>query len=67
MESDFTFPKNIKLNSTRKFVMKIPHKRELQLTAFNHSSDIDFVDFMNLYKKRTAESYLFCFLILLLH
>ena len=28
--------------------MKIPNKREL---AFNHSSDIDFENFMNLYKK----------------
>ena len=37
--------------------MKIPHKRELQQIAFNHSSDIDFQDFMNLYKKSTAEQY----------
>ena len=29
--------------------MKIPNKRELQQTAFNHTSDIDFQDFMNLY------------------
>ena len=39
--------------------MKIPNKRELQQTAFNHSSDINFQDFMNLYKKSTAKSYLF--------
>ena len=31
--------------------MKIPNKRELQQIAFSHSSDIDFQDFMNLYKK----------------
>ena len=37
--------------------MKIPNKRELQQTAFNHPSDIDFKDFMNLYKKCTAEPY----------
>ena len=37
--------------------MKIPKKRELQQTAFNHSSDIDFQDFMNLYKKCTAKTY----------
>ena len=35
--------------------MKIPNKRELQQRAFNHSSDIDFQDFMNLYEKATAE------------
>ena len=37
--------------------MKIPNKRELQQVAFNHSSDIDFHDFMDLYKKSTAEPY----------
>ena len=39
--------------------MKIPNKRELQQIASNHWSDIDFKDFMNLYKKCTAKpSYL---------
>ena len=37
--------------------MKIPNKRELQQIAFNHSSDIAFKDFMNLYKKCTAKPY----------
>ena len=39
--------------------MKISDKRELQQIAFNHSSDIDFQDFMNLYKKCTAKPYSF--------
>ena len=39
--------------------MKIPDKTELQQTAFNHSSDIDFQDFINLYKKCTAKPYSF--------
>ena len=39
--------------------MKIANKTELQHIAFNHSSGIDFQDFMNLYKKCTAESYSF--------
>ena len=39
--------------------MKIPNKRELQQISFNHSSDIDFKDFMNLYKKCTAKPYSF--------
>ena len=39
--------------------MKIPNKRELQQIAFNHSSDIDFKDFINLYKKCTAKPYSF--------
>ena len=37
--------------------MKIPNKRELQQIAYNYSSDIDFKDFMNLYKKCTAKPY----------
>ena len=37
-----------RLNSTHYFIMKIPNKQELQQTAFNHSSDINFIDFMNL-------------------
>ena len=39
--------------------MKIPNKRELQQIAFNHSSDIDFQEFMNLYKKCSAKPYSF--------
>ena len=37
--------------------MKIQNKRELQQVAFNHSPDIDFKDFMNLYIKCTAIPY----------
>ena len=39
--------------------MKIPNKCELQQIAFNHSLDIDFKDFINLYKKCTAKPYSF--------
>ena len=39
--------------------MEIPNKQELQLIAFNHSADIGFQDFMNLYLKFTAKSYSF--------
>ena len=49
----------MRLNSTQSFVMKIPNKRELQQIAFNHSWDIDFHDFMNLYTKCTAKLYSF--------
>ena len=37
--------------------MKIANKRELQQIEFNHSSDIFFQGFMNLYKKCTAKPY----------
>ena len=39
--------------------MKTPNKRELQQIAFNQYSNIDFKDFMNLYKKCTAKPYYF--------
>ena len=39
--------------------MKIPSKREIHQIAFSNSSDIDFQDFMNLYKKCTAKPYSF--------
>ena len=35
--------------------MKIPNKRELQQIASNHLCDIDFKDFMKLYKVYTKE------------
>ena len=53
------FQKNIRLNSTHYFVIKIPNKGELQQIAFNYSSDIDFQDFMNFYKKCTTKPYSF--------
>ena len=58
-QSYFAVPKNIRLNSTHCLMIKISNKWELQQIAFNHSSDIDFKDFMNLYKKCTAKPYSF--------
>ena len=51
--------KYIRVNSLHYFAMKIPNKRELHLIAFNHSSDTDFQDFLNLYIKCTAKTYSF--------
>ena len=58
-QSYFKVPKDVQLNTTHFFIMKIPNKRELQQIALNHSSDIDFKDFMNIYKKSTKEPYSF--------
>ena len=58
-QSYFKVPKDVKLNSTHFFMMKIPDKRDLQQIALNHSSDIDFKDFRKIYKKCTAEPYSF--------
>ena len=58
-QSYFAVPKHFSLNSMLYFIMKIPNKQGLQQIAFNHSFDIDFKDFMNLYKKSTAKPYSF--------
>ena len=58
-QSYFKVPKDVRLNSTHFFIMKIPNKRELQQIALNHSSDIDFKDFITIYKKCIAKQYSF--------
>ena len=58
-QSYFKVPKTTRLNATHYFIMKTPNKRERQQIASNHSSDIDFKDFMKLYNHYTKESYLF--------
>ena len=45
------------LNVTHYFLMNIPNKRELQQIASCRSSEIDFKDFMKLYKDYTKEQY----------
>ena len=58
-QSYFKVPKDVRLNSTHFPIMKVPNKRELQQIALNHSSDVDFKDFMQIYKKCTTEPYSF--------
>ena len=56
-QSYFKVPKKVRLNNTYFFIMKIPNKRELQQIPLNHSSDIDFKDSMEIYKKCTVKPY----------
>ena len=58
-KSYFKVPKDVRLNSTHFFIMKIPNKRELQQIALNHSSDISTKDFIKTYKKYTTKPYSF--------
>ena len=58
-QSYFKVPKDVRLNSTHFFIMKIPNKREFDHIAVNHSSNIDSKDFMKIYEKCTAEPYSF--------
>ena len=59
MQSYFKVSKDLRLNSTHFFILKIPNKRELQQIPLNHSADIDFKDFMEIYKKYSKEPYSF--------
>ena len=59
--SYFKVPKDVRLDSTHFFIVKIPNKRELQQIALNLSSDIKFKNFIKIYKKCTAEPC--CFLV----
>ena len=56
-KSYFKVPKDVRLNTTHFFISKISNKRELQQIAINHSSDIDFKDFIKIYKKCTDDPY----------
>ena len=58
-QSCFAVPKYIRLISRHYSILKIPNKSELQQIVFNHSSDIDFEDLMNLYEKYTEGPYSF--------
>ena len=55
----FRVPEEFTLNTKYFFIMKIPNKRELEQITLNHSSDIDFKDFMKIYKRFTVEPYSF--------
>ena len=58
-QSYFSVPKDARLNSTHYLVMKISNKRELQNIAINHSADIDYQDFIKIYRECTKEPYNF--------
>ena len=58
-QSYFKVPKDVRLNATHFFITRILSKIELQQIVINHSSDISTEDFVNIYRKCTAEPYSF--------
>ena len=58
-QSYFSVPKDVRLNSTHYLIMKINNKRELQNIAINHSADIDYQDFIKIYRECTKQPYNF--------
>ena len=58
-QSYFSVPKHVRLNSTHYLIMKINNKREPQNISINHSADIDYKDFLKIYRECTKEPYKF--------
>ena len=55
IQSCFPAPKHVRLKSSHYLIIKINSKRELQNIATNHSADIDYKDFVKIYRECTKE------------
>ena len=55
-QSYFSVPKDVRINY---LIMKINNRRELQNIGYNHSADIDYKDFMKIYRECTKEPFNF--------
>ena len=58
-QSYFFVPKDFGINSRRYLITKINNKRELRNIAANHSADIDYNNFVKIYRECTKEPYFF--------
>ena len=58
-QSYFFVPKDVRLNSTHYLIMKMNSTKELQNIAINHSGDIDYQDFINIYRECVKEPFNF--------
>ena len=58
-QSYFSVPKDVRLNSTHYLIMKINNRKELQNNAINHFADIDYEDFVKMYRECTKKPYFF--------
>ena len=58
-QSYLSVPKDVRLNSTHYLIMKINNNRELQNIAINHSADIDYKDFVKIYRECTKKPHSF--------
>ena len=58
-QSYFSVAKDVRLNSRPYFIMKINNSTELKNIAINHSADIDYKDFMKIYRECTKEPFNF--------
>ena len=52
-------PENVRLNSSHYLILKINNSRNLQNIGIDHSADIDYKDFMEIYRECTKEPFNF--------
>ena len=58
-QSYFKTPKDVRLNSTHYLIIQIHNKRELQNITIDHSADIDYKEFLKIYRNSANEPYSF--------
>ena len=58
-QSYFSAPKDVRLNLTHYLIMKINNKIELRNISINHSADIDYKDFVKIYRECTKKPFKF--------
>ena len=58
-QSFFSVAKDVRLNSTYYLILKINNKKELQNIAIIHSTDINYKDFIKIYRDCTKEPFNF--------
>ena len=63
-QSYFSVPEEARSNSTHYLIMKINNRKDLQQTSIDHSADIDYNDFLKIYRNCAKEPYSFLLLIL---
>ena len=58
-QSYFSVQKDVRLNSTHYLIMKVNNRKVLQNIAINYSADIDYKDFLKIYRECIKEPYSF--------
>ena len=58
-QSYFSVPKDVRLNCTHYILFKLNNRRELQNIAIDHTADIDYKDFIKIYRFCTKEHFNF--------
>ena len=54
-QSYFSVPKDVRLNSTHYLIKKINNRKELQSIPIHYSTDIDYKDFVIIYRECTRK------------